>query len=81
MDLFSQTSANNMSGTHVVSSLYAKSELLEVKGYGGYILKSETISKIVSMTVLVILIPMGLEAICWGQMLSNIISVLSAAIL
>lgn len=48
---------------------------LEVKGYGGYILKSETISKIVSMTVLVILIPMGLEAICWGQMLSNIISV------
>lgn len=49
--------------------------ILEVKGHGGYILKSETISKIVSVTFLLILIPRGLEAICWGQVLSNIMSV------
>lgn len=49
--------------------------ILEVKGCGGYILKSEAISKIASVSVLFILIPMGLEAICWGQVFSNMMSV------
>lgn len=48
---------------------------LEVKGFGGYILKSETISKLIGVLLLFTFLPLGLEAICWGQVIANLISV------
>jgi len=50
--------------------------ILEVKGFGNYILKSEFISKALCVLVLFCLIPMGLEFVCWGQVFSNFMSVL-----
>lgn len=49
---------------------------LEVKAKGGDILKSEILSKTLGILLLILLIPMGIEAICWGQVATNIISVL-----
>ncbi len=50
--------------------------ILEVKGFGNYILKSEIVSKTICVIALFFLIPMGLEAVCWGQVFSNLLSVL-----
>ena len=49
---------------------------LEIKAKGGDILKSEILSKFLGILLLILLIPMGIEAICWGQVATNIISVL-----
>lgn len=48
---------------------------LEVKGHGGYILKSETSAKSIGVLLLILMIPLGLEAVCWGQVITNLISV------
>lgn len=49
---------------------------LEVKAKGGDILKSEILSKTLGIILLILLLPIGIEAICWGQVATNVISVL-----
>lgn len=49
---------------------------LEVKAKGVDILKSEILSKTLGIIMLFLLIPIGIEAICWGQVATNVISVL-----
>ena len=49
--------------------------IMEVKGCSRYVLQSETITKVTNISLLLLSLPIGLEAICYSQVISNIISV------
>ena len=48
--------------------------LLQVKGRSDLFLKLEIIKKIVGVTILCVTLPFGLTAMCWGGVLSSILS-------
>lgn len=50
--------------------------IMEVKGFSNYVLQSEIITKTSGIFLLLLSLPFGLEAICYSQVISNIISVL-----
>lgn len=50
--------------------------LLQVKGRSDLFLRVEIIKKIIGISIICITIPMGLIAMCWGQMLSSVIGLL-----
>lgn len=50
--------------------------LLQVKGRSDLFLKLEIIKKIIGVCILVVTIPMGLYAMCWGGLVSSIISLI-----
>lgn len=49
--------------------------ILEIKGESGYLLKSEFISKIINISILITSIPFGLVGICIGRVIYSLISV------
>lgn len=48
--------------------------LLQVKGRGDLFLKLEIIKKVVGVIILCVTIPLGLYIMCWGMLLSSLIS-------
>lgn len=53
--------------------------VLEAKGRSDYLLKSEFINKIINVMTLIISLPFGLIAICYGRILSSICAVCISA--
>lgn len=50
--------------------------ILQVKGRSDYFLKLEIIKKIQGVIILCITVPMGIEAMCYGQIVSSMISLI-----
>lgn len=50
--------------------------ILEVKGRSDYFLKLEIIKKIQGVTILCITVPMGIAVMCYGQVVSSLISLI-----
>lgn len=50
--------------------------LLQVKGRSDLFLRLEIIKKLLSVTVLLITLPMGLLSMCWGQVITSLIALI-----
>lgn len=48
-------------------------QILNVKGRTDYFLKAEIIKKILAITILIITLPWGVEVLCWGVVLYNLL--------
>lgn len=48
--------------------------LLQVKGRSELFLKLEVVKKVISVSVLLVTLPMGLTAMCWGQVSTSLIA-------
>lgn len=53
--------------------LVINNNILNVKGRSDYFLKSEIIKKSISLAILAITIPFGVEVLCWGLLAYNLI--------
>lgn len=49
--------------------------LLQLKGYSGYYLKLELIKKILGLAVLLVTLPLGIEAMCIGKVFFTLLSI------
>lgn len=53
--------------------MYLNNQILNVKGRSDYYLKAEIIKKIVAIIILVTTMPLGINILCWGILIYNVI--------